>query len=83
MTERRSTQRKPPVAADDEAALVADIIALAACYGRYGYRRITVLLRQAGWTVTAKRVERIWRREELKVPARRPKRGRPWLAMAQ
>ncbi len=65
--------------ADDEAALTADIIALAACYGRYGYRRITALLRQAGWTVNAKRVERIWRREGLKVPARQPKRGRLWL----
>ncbi len=65
--------------ADDEASLTADIIALAACYGRYGYRRITALLRQAGWTVNAKRVERIWRREGLKVPARQPKRGRLWL----
>ena len=60
--QHRSTQGKPSVPADDEAALTADIIALAACYGRYGYRRITALLRQSGWTVNAKRVERIWRR---------------------
>lgn len=48
-------------------------------YGRYGYRRITALLRQGGWVVNAKRVERIWRREGLKVPRRQPKRGRLWL----
>lgn len=74
--QHRSTQRKPPQPADDEAALTADIIELAKRYGRYGYRRITALLRQAGWRVNAKRVERIWRREGLKGPARQPKRGR-------
>lgn len=52
---------------------------LATQYGRYGYRRITALLRQDGWTGTAKRVERIWRVEGLKVPHRHPKRGRLWL----
>ena len=40
----------------------------------YGYRRITALLRDAGWAVNRKRVERIWRREGLKVPQRQPKR---------
>ena len=63
----------------DEAALTADITALAEQYGRYGYRRITALLRSAGWIVNAKRVERIWRREGLKVPAKQPKKGRLWL----
>jgi transposase InsO family protein len=63
----------------DEKRLTADIIRLASHYGRYGYRRITALLRQEGWTVNAKRVERIWRREGLKVPHRQPKRGRLWL----
>ena len=48
-------------------------------FGRYGYRRGTALLRLAGWTVNHKRVERIWRREGLKVPARQPRRGRLWL----
>ncbi|KKN70010.1 hypothetical protein LCGC14_0435550, partial [marine sediment metagenome] len=63
----------------DEAALTADIIALATQYGRYGYRRITALLREAGWRVNVKRVERIWRREGLKVPQKQPKKGRLWL----
>jgi putative transposase len=77
--QHRSTQRKPPSAPDDEAALTADIIALATRYGRYGYRRITALLRQAGWRVNRKRVERLWRREGLKVPQKQPKKGRLWL----
>jgi transposase InsO family protein len=67
------------VVVEDEAALTAAIIALAVQYGRYGYRRITALLRRDGWTVNVKRVERIWRREGLKVPARQPKRARLWL----
>jgi len=63
----------------DEDALTADIIALASQFGRYGYRRITALLREAGWAVNVKRVERIWRREGLKVPQKQPKKGRLWL----
>jgi putative transposase len=59
--------------------LTADIIELASRYGRYGYRRITALLRRSGWLVIKKRVERIWRREGLKVPVKQPKRGRLWL----
>lgn len=77
--QHRSTQRKIPTTADDEAALTADIVALALQYGRYGYRRIAALLRDAGWMVNIKRVERIWRREGLKVPQKQPKKGRLWL----
>ena len=64
----------------DEDALTAAIVALARRFGRYGYRRITDLLQMAGWQVNAKRVQRIWRAEGLKVPSRQPKRGRLWLA---
>ena len=78
--QHRSTQRKAAKPRADEAALTAEIIALAEQYGRYGYRRVTALLRAAGWVVNAKRVERIWRREGLKVPSKQPKRGRLWLA---
>ena len=77
--QHRSTQRKQPRGAEDEEALTEDIIALAKQYGRYGYRRVTALLHVAGWSVNHKRVERIWRREGLKVPQRQPKRGRLWL----
>lgn len=77
--QHRSTQRKVPMGRVDDAALTADIVELATQYGRYGYRRITALLQEAGWLVNPKRVERIWRQEGLKVPARQPKRGRLWL----
>ena len=78
--QHRSTQRKTPRGRDDEEALTADLIELARRYGRYGYRKISALLRGAGWLVNDKRVERIWRREGLKVPTKQPKRGRLWLA---
>jgi hypothetical protein len=79
--QHRSTQRKLPRGRDDEEQLTADIIELARQYGRYGYRKIAQLLRStAGWVVNDKRVERIWRREGLKVPEKQPKRGRLWLA---
>jgi putative transposase len=58
---------------------VIDITALATKYGRYGYRRITALLNERGWQVNHKRVERIWRKEGLKVPKKQPKRSRLWL----
>jgi putative transposase len=79
--QHRSTQRKTPRGRDDEEQLTADIIELARQYGRYGYRKIAELLRStAGWVVNDKRVERIWRREGLKVPPKQPKRARRWLA---
>ena len=77
--QHRSTQRKVPRGRADEDLLVADMIELAQQYGRYGYRRIAALLRDAGWQVNDKRVERLWRREGLKVPVKQPKKGRLWL----
>jgi len=55
------------------------IIELTTQYGRYGYRRVTALLRREGFRVNHKKVERIWRREGLKVPKKQPKRRRLWL----
>ena len=55
--QQRSTQRRIPRGRDDEDRLVADMIELARRYGRYGYRRIAALLRDAGWQVNDKRVE--------------------------
>jgi putative transposase len=59
--------------------LTGRIIELASQYGRYGYRRITAMLNLEGWQVNHKKVERIWRREGLKVPKKQPKRRRLWL----
>ena len=75
----RRTQRYAPILRSDEDALTRAIITLASQYGRYGYRRITALLEQAGWRVGKDRVERIWRREGLKVPQKQRPRRRLWL----
>jgi len=75
----RGTQRYLPLRRTDEDELTQAILALAAKYGRYGYRRITALLQRAGWPVGKDRVQRIWRREGLKVPQKQRARGRLWL----
>jgi len=60
----------------DEARLVKKIHELAIRNGRYGYRRIAVLLRREGWKVNRKRVHRIWKAAGLSLPLRRPRRRR-------
>ena len=75
----RSTQRRWRSPPDDEAKLLRRMVELATEYGRYGYRRVTAMLREEGFRVNHKRVERLWRREGLKVPAKQPKRRRLWL----
>lgn len=75
----RSTQRYKKEEKEDEKTLVGRIIELAREYGRYGYKRITALLKTEGWIINHKRVERIWRQEGLKVPRKQPKRRRLWL----
>ena len=72
----RGTQRYQPTQRDDEDALTRATIALASQYGRFGYRRITVELQTAGWNVGKDRIERVWRREGLKVPQKQKPRGR-------
>jgi len=75
----RNTKRRKAGIADDEPQLVKRIVWMASEYGRYGYRRITAILRAEGWWVNHKRVERIWRQEGLKVAAKQRKRRRLWL----
>ena len=80
LDQSRSTQRRTLSLPSDEQQLTGDIVALATKYGRYGYRRITALLNnEYSWRVNHKRVERIWRKEGLKVPQKQPKRRRLWL----
>ena len=74
----RGTQRYTPIFRADEDELTRAILALASEYGRYGYRRITALLQSAGWPVGKDRVQRIWRREGLKVPQKQRPRQRLW-----
>lgn len=75
----RSTQRYQKVVPEDEDLVRRKVIDLASEYKRYGYRRVTALLRNQGWIINHKRVERIWREEGLKVLQKQPKRGRLWL----
>ena len=79
LSQPRSTNRHQPLTSVLEERLIKRITELACEYGRYGYRRITALLRAEGFRVNHKRVERIWRQEGLKVPKKQPKRGRLWL----
>lgn len=74
MGQWRSTQRYQPRVRDDEGALVARMVHLAAAHPRYGYRRVAALLRQDGWRVNAKRVHRLWVRHGLKVPKKQRKK---------
>ena len=79
LNQPRSVQRHKSNRSLEQEVLRKDIVRLASKYGRYGYRRITALLRTEGWIVNHKRVQRIWREEGLKVPVKQPKRGRLYL----
>jgi len=79
LNQPRSVQRHKSNKSLEQEVLRKDIVRLASKYGRYGYRRITALLRTEGWSVNHKRVQRIWREEGLKVPVKQPKRGRLYL----
>ena len=61
--QHRSIQRHAPKGYADEDRLVSDMIELARQFGRYGYRRITALLRKAGRSVSDGSIERLWRQE--------------------
>jgi transposase InsO family protein len=75
----RSTQRYEVRRKGDEARLVREMNELARRHPRYGYRRVTSLIRDTGWRVNLKRVHRLWKREGLKVSRRRRKRRRWYL----
>lgn len=73
----RSSQRYLSAKADKDAALIQSMVAFSTKNPRYGYRRVWALLRREGWEVNKKRVHRLWREADLKVPAgKRRKRQR-------
>lgn len=78
LEQNRSTQRYKRRSKFDEEFIKQKIINYASEYGRYGYRRITALIRRDGYKINHKRVQRIWRQEGLKVPGKQPKRRRLW-----
>jgi putative transposase len=75
----RGTQRYVPTPKPDEDELTRNIVYVASEYGRYGYRQVKALLNDGGIEVGKDRVQRIWRREGLKVPKKQLKRARLWL----
>jgi len=75
--QHRSTQRHEPTAAvGDDQALRAELRQISERKPRWGYRRAHARLREQGWQVNRKRVQRLWREEGLRVPARARKRRR-------
>lgn len=66
--QHRSTQRYEALPNDFEDRLVKDMVRHAAAHPRWGYRQIWGLLVNDGWKVNRKRIERLWRREGLRVP---------------
>ena len=72
----RSTFRYKSVKNNNDDELRLALIRLAKQYGRYGYRKIAQLLRIEGWTVNHKKVERLWREEDLQLPHRHKRRKR-------
>jgi putative transposase len=74
--QHRSTQRHQPMESDRDRALRQQLRAFSRAHPRWGYRRAHAELCQGGWTVNRKAVQRLWRDEGLRVPARRRKRQR-------
>ena len=74
----RSLNRYQPQENRFKEELGERVIYFAKLYGRYGFRKVTGLLRQDGWDVGRDIVHRIWREEGLQVPQKQPKRGRLW-----
>jgi transposase InsO family protein len=72
----RATQRYRGIKRGKDAALAAELRRISAAHPRAGYRMATALLRRAGMEINAKRVQRLWRQEGLKVPRRQRKRQR-------
>ena len=73
----RTAFRYMPLPRYDEGAFRAEVVRLACTYGRYGYRSIAAMMRNAGWQgATQQRVKRIWQQEGLKVPDKQVPKAR-------
>ena len=74
--QHRSTQRRAPLVASDDAGLRAALRQISRDRPRWGYRRAHQLLLEQGFELNRKRTQRLWREEGLRVPQRRRKRQR-------
>jgi putative transposase len=72
----RSSQRYSGKKANKDTALLQRMRTLSGENPRYGYRRVWALLKREGWTVNRKRVQRLWREADLKVPAKKVRKRR-------
>ena len=75
----RENARLKRIVADKELeidALRTELHAFSRGHPRWGYRRAWATLREEGWGVNRKRVQRLWREEGLRVPLKRRKRQR-------
>ncbi len=72
----RSSQRYEPRVCEQERRLIDAMHRLALKRPRFGYRRITVLLQEDGWSVNVKRVHRLWKAEGLQIRKKQRKRRR-------
>jgi putative transposase len=79
----RSTQRlTPPAPTDDEAELRRLLRDFATSRPRWGWPRAARAARDAGWRVNDKRIHRLWRAEDLRVPSRKRKKPLRGIGMA-
>jgi len=74
--QHRSTQRHQPAETDSDRELRAWLRRFAKRHPRWGFRRAHAVLRREGHVVNRKKIQRLWREEGLRVPARRRKRQR-------
>ena len=74
--QHRSTQRHEPRRGDRDDPLRARLRELSREHPRWGYRLAWASVRGEGWQVNRKKIQRLWREEGLRVPAKRRKRQR-------
>ena len=75
MKQSRSTQRYKPKLPDKDKPVIDDLLTLHVKHPRYGYRRITIKLREKGWFINFKRVYRLWCQEGFKIRKKQHKKG--------
>ncbi len=74
--QHRSTQQRLPTRGRGDDALRTELRVFSRGHPRWGYRKAWARLREEGWSVNRKHVQRLWREEGLRVPAQRRKRRR-------
>lgn len=74
--QHRSSQRRVPMRGRGNDALRTELHMFSRDHPRWGYRRAWATLREGGWSVNRKRIQRLWREEGLRVPLKRRKRQR-------